>query len=168
VDEPRKAWQAAVDLVKRQLPGVNAYVAALTDEAPPDEAVAAAGDEAGDGDGGEADEAGGVPADVLAALALAAPADGGGDAGAGDEGGGGEEGAEAAAPPRPDYSGAHLAYVAASTGQEFLTRLELRRAPLAGAAAGGDGGASGAAPAAAVTFRLLDERLPLLEVGEGE
>jgi hypothetical protein len=191
VDEPRKVWQAAVDLVKRTLPAVNAYVANIVEDEPPVAGGGEAGGGGAPGEGGTAAEgeaetadAGGEPgaaaAEMLAALTLAAPAGGGGEgpsggdagedggeAGAVEEGDDVEHGAKPALPP--DYSNCLLSYVAASTGQEFMTRLELRRRPVA-LGSGSHEAAEGAAGAQAVTpetFRLLDEHLPLLEVRVG-
>lgn len=71
---------------------------------------------------------------------------------------GGAEGARSAVPPLPDYSKKLLQYVAASKGQEFMTKLQLKRPP----AADDDSGAP--ADPAPITFRILDEHMPLLEV----
>ncbi len=200
VEEPREVWQAAVDLVKRYIPAANAYVANIVEDEEPDHAPgdeeAAEGGEA-DGTGSD-DEEGGASGDgdggaaplplangtLLAVLTVAGGDGKGGGAAEEGEGEGAERAAEgegageedgdggAAAQPRPDYSDRLLSYVAASAGQEFMTKVELRRWPAREGGQGGeegDGMASqrdGAAAAAAVpvTFRVLDEYLPLLEV----
>lgn len=60
-----------------------------------------------------------------------------------------------------DYSSKLLRYVAANSGQEFMTQLELRRPKAAD-----DGEAEGQKPEhIPVTFKILDDRVPLLEVG---
>jgi hypothetical protein len=61
----------------------------------------------------------------------------------------------------PDYSNKLLRYVAASPGQDFLKALELRR-PKKSEEDSGD--AEAKPEPVPVTFRVLDERLPLLEV----
>lgn len=61
-----------------------------------------------------------------------------------------------------DYSSKLLRYVAASSGQEFMTKLELRRPKPAEDAEPAEGHNPEQTP---VTFKILDERMPLLEVG---
>lgn len=61
-------------------------------------------------------------------------------------------------PAVPDYSQKLLRYVAASTGQEFMTKLELRRPKAAE-----DESVEGQEPTP-ITFKILDEHIPLLEV----
>lgn len=184
-DEPHKVWQAAVDLVKKHIPSANVYVANIVDDEDADCAPGTAADGGADADADGAasdDEDGGA-----ALLALLGDGRVGGGEGEDGEGGGeGEgEGADGAADGgaagggrgeggedaqlQPDYSSKLLSYVAASAGQEFMSKLELRRRPAA--AAGGDeaeaaGSASGGAVTAPVpvTFRILDEHLPLLQV----
>lgn len=72
-------------------------------------------------------------------------------------------GGEAAAGSLQDYSSKLLRYVAASPGQEFMTQLELRRPKPADedAAAAEEGRQPEQVP---VTFKILDEHMPLLEV----
>jgi hypothetical protein len=69
----------------------------------------------------------------------------------------------AGAPGLQDYSAKLLRYVAASPGQEFMTQLELRRPKPAEEDATAEGGQQ--PPQVPVTFRILDEHMPLLEVG---
>jgi len=208
VDEPRKVWQAAVDLVKRYIPAANAYVANIVEEEETDlasggedEAAAAqeelgGGAESDDGGSGDAGAVAATGAQMLLSILTAGSArrakegaeDGaeeGGAAALQDEGADGDDDGSGAAQAvqRPDYSNRILSYVAASAGQEFMTRLELRRQPdnstaqaadgsgegSGGEGSGGDGGGSArdpawAAAAAPVTFRVLDEYLPLVEV----
>lgn len=156
IEEPRKLWQAAVDLIRRFTTATGAYVANIVDEEQPDWSPAedaenpdaetddegpsaAAEGEAGEGAAGEeaqleeGDTAEGEPEEVTAAAAVQA---------------------------RPDYSKKLLTYVAASSGQEFVCERELRRpAPPA------EDAESTATPAQVpITFRVLDELIPLLEV----
>lgn len=98
---------------------------------------------AAEGDGGEAaaeaDEEGGEAAEADAAA----------------------EGSSSGSSGPPDYANKLLRYVAASPGQEFMKALELRRPKKAE----DDGGDAEQKPEPVpVTFRVLDERLPLLEV----
>lgn len=62
-----------------------------------------------------------------------------------------------------DYSAKLLRYVAASPGQEFMTQLELRRPKPAEEDAAAEGGQQ--PQQVPVTYRILDEHMPLLEVG---
>jgi hypothetical protein len=66
-------------------------------------------------------------------------------------------------PGLQDYSAKLLRYVAASPGQEFMTQLELRRPKPAEEDAAAEGGQQ--PQQVPVTFRILDEHMPLLEVG---
>lgn len=195
VDEPRRVWQAAVDLVKKYIPAANAYVANIVEDEEPDRATGDA--EAGDGaveEGGKGaaseDEEGeegdvGMGSAILALLVGSRSAAGteGEEAEEGEEAAGRgaeEEGMEGGATSersafrQADYSTKLLSYVAASSGQEFMTKVELRRRPVAAAGSEGQSprdmtGEGGAAADAVVpaTFRILDEHLPLLEVGRG-
>jgi hypothetical protein len=61
-----------------------------------------------------------------------------------------------------DYSAKLLRYVAASPGQEFMTQLELRRPKPAEEDAAAEG--SQQPQQVPVTFKILDEHMPLLEV----
>jgi hypothetical protein len=61
-------------------------------------------------------------------------------------------------PPLPDYSKKLLQYVAASKGQEFMTKLQLKRPAAA------DDDSPTPAEQAPITFKILDEHMPLLEV----
>lgn len=76
------------------------------------------------------------------------------DAAAGDAGSSSSNGP-------PDYSNKLLRYVAVSPGQDFLKAMELRR-PKRGDEDGSD--AEQKPEPVPVTFRVLDEKLPLLEV----
>ncbi|KAF6264037.1 hypothetical protein COO60DRAFT_1624406 [Scenedesmus sp. NREL 46B-D3] len=68
----------------------------------------------------------------------------------------------AGAPGLQDYSAKLLRYVAASPGQEFLTRLELRRSTQAEQEAAAEAGQQ--PQQVPVTFKILEEHVPLLEV----
>jgi hypothetical protein len=71
-----------------------------------------------------------------------------------------ESGASSSSGGAPDYSSKLLRYVAASPGQDFLKALELRRPKRSEE----DSDAETKLEPVPVTFRVLDERLPLLEV----
>lgn len=107
----------------------------------------------GEGEGGDA-----------AAEADAGEGEGGEGKGTDEDAAGGSGSGSSA-----DYSTKLLRYVAASAGQEFLTALELRRPTKADeeGSSGGDGADAQKPEAVPVTFRVLDEKLPLLEVGVG-
>lgn len=60
-----------------------------------------------------------------------------------------------------DYSSKLLRYVAASSGQEFMTRLELRRPKSADELEPAESQKAEQTP---ITFKILDDRMPLLEV----
>lgn len=177
------AAQVAVQLVCKHTSAAGAYVAAIVEEEEPDWAPGAGegedGGEGGDGGGGGAetdDEAEG-PSVVGSASPTADSAGGDGEAAA--EGQGGElqdteaGAANAAAPTSmqpqaPNYASKLLSYVAAGPeAQAFVTKHQLRRpkAPTDGeaddATAANAGQQQQQAP---VTFRVLDERLPLLQV----
>ncbi|KAF8057245.1 RSP2 [Scenedesmus sp. PABB004] len=161
VAEPALLWSTTVQLVKRHTSAGAAYVAAIVDEERPDwappgegEADAESEDEAGGaepGAGGDGDDGGGD--------GERDEADGGG----GGAGEGGEGGGPPGLPPPPDYAGKLLRYVAASAGQEFMTTLTLRRP----APEDGDAGGAARPEAGPVTFRLLDEHVPLLQARAG-
>lgn len=103
-------------------------------------------------------------------MCAAAEGEGGEGAAEGEEEVGDAEDADAAANANapsssgpPDYSGKLLRYVAASPGQDFLKALELRR-PKRSEEDSSD--AEAKPEPVPVTFRVLDEGLPLLEVRE--
>uniref|UniRef100_A0A383W448 Uncharacterized protein n=1 Tax=Tetradesmus obliquus TaxID=3088 RepID=A0A383W448_TETOB len=163
--EPLLLWQAAVRLVKSYTSAASVYVANIVVEEQPewtppedpeadvetdDEDAAAA---AADGDtGGEADDGEAAQED-----AAAEGEDADGETRAAD----GADGA-AGAPGLQDYSAKLLRYVAASPGQEFMTQLELRRPKPAEEDAAAEGGQQ--PQQVPVTYRILDEHMPLLEV----
>jgi hypothetical protein len=178
-EEPRRVWQAAVDLIQKQIPGVSAYVANIVGAEEPEQQIAGDDEGAAGADDAAEEEAGGRPRAAAGVMLLLAgsgaaahdvageEAEGAGESGDTSGGEGAEDGEHPGAEQlaRPDYSSKHLSYVAASPGQEFMTKLELRRR--AAAADGSDGApADGSAEGvtAPVTFRILDEHLPLLEV----
>jgi hypothetical protein len=145
-----------------------AYITTIVDEeqpdwAPPDNSAVDAdpetGDEAASGGGGDGE-----------ADAAAAEEGGDNEEGAdGDADGGGEGGNSSGSAGPPNYSAKLLRYVAASVGQEFMTALELRRRAEPPQSQGGDGsegegGQQQAEEPVPVTFRILDEHMPLLEV----
>lgn len=73
-----------------------------------------------------------------------------------------ERSSAAAAPV--DYTTKLLQYVAASSGHEFMTKLELRRPKAAEDADTAEGQKPEQTP---VTFKILDDHVPLLEVCMG-
>lgn len=82
-----------------------------------------------------------------------------GEAGDADAAANGDAGSTGSSGP-PDYANKLLRYVAASPGQEFVKTLELRRPQKAE----DDSDGEQKPEPVPVTFRVLDERLPLLEV----
>lgn len=133
VDEEQPSWQP---------PEGDPQADAESD----DEGGAAAGASGGDAEGNGDDSAEGAGDDADAAAADGQDAGGSGSSGS----------------TTPDYASKLLRYVAASTGQKFVTAMELRRPKPAE-----DGSAEQQQPQHAitpVTFRILDERMPLLEV----
>lgn len=152
--EPRALLQAAVDLIKAHTAVSGAYAALVAEPEEPDWVVP------------EDDEAAAVESDDEADPGASQPADGEGAAeGAAAEdapAAGGEDGlGEPVAPkiPKPvDCSRKYLAYAVATAGQEFVPDVDLfRPAPLA------DDADEGAKPEPVpYTFRVLDERLPMV------
>lgn len=86
--------------------------------------------------------------------------EGAGDADAAAEGEAGSSSSSSGAPP--DYSNKLLRYVAASPGQDFLKSLHLRRPKRPEDDSSSE--AEQKPEPVPITFRVLDERLPLLEV----
>jgi len=134
------------------------YVANIVEDEQPDwippedpEADAETEDEspAAEGEAGEA----GAEGEEEAADAAEAGEDSAGE--------GAEPGSSHSSAP-PDYTNKLLRYVAASPGQEFMTTMQLRRPQRTEDEASGETGQQ--AEPVPVTFRVLDERLPLLEV----
>eukprot|EP00775_Hariotina_reticulata_P001846 gene1846-2179_t len=155
--QPHELWATAVHLVKQFTSAAGVYVANIIDEEQPDwqppedpEADVESQDEAdhsGGAEPGAQDMQRGGPAAAADAEEQQAVASDGG-----------AEGARSAIPPLPNYSKKLLQYVAASKGHEFMTKLQLKRPP----AADDDSGAP--AEQAPITFKILDEHVPLLEV----
>lgn len=184
----------AIDLVKRYTSAAGAYVALIVDEEEPDwVAPAAEGEGEDEGHGAEGGATGGPESDAEDEGPLggaggegqvaeegasgnegeaeegAAEGGEGSEDGAGGSGGGSGSKPGSVAMP-PDYSKKVLAYVAASAGQEFVAGMTLRRPKPAGEEGEDTGSEGGSAKAerAAVTFRVLDELTPLLQVGWGK
>jgi hypothetical protein len=154
--EPQHLWAEAVKLVRKYTRAAAAYVAVIADE---EEADWVPPEDAENPDAETEDEADAPPA--------AAEGEGGEEAAPaeGEEGGegAGAEGDAAAKGPKPrDYSKKLLSYVCANQGQEFVEGVVLRRPAAGGEAEGGEEGA--AAPKAPLTFSILDELRPLVEV----
>lgn len=155
VAEPRVLWEKAIAIVTQYTSAKNAYVATVVDAEEPDWVPPedmenpdvetddeADGPKAAEGEGGDA-----PPAEE-------APAEGG-------------EGGEAAAPkpkiPRKaDYSKKLLSYVAANASQAFVVNTDLARPPPPPEDADPDNPVPVEQPA--VTFRILDEQVPMIEV----
>jgi hypothetical protein len=175
--EPAAAAAAAVQMIKTYTSAGAAYVAVVAEPQPKDwqqpPPLASEGDthdEASDEEGGDdgADNA----------------EDGAGAGAAGDESAAGTAGdgtttTSTSSGPPPDTSRKLLRYIAASKGQEFMMHTELQRSSNQAAVAGmqgklGDssssisssGGGDTHPPEAQqpVSFRVLDERLPVLVV----
>lgn len=156
--EPRALVQYAVELIKKHTTGTLVAAAAVTDpeeatwippEDPEDPAANESDDEADDAavaaPTGEGGEEGGEPAEPPAEAEPAAE----------------EAAAEAPKIPRPvDYSKKYLAYMAASAGREWVLAKELRR-PAPPPEDAGDDYQPEPVP---VTFRILDEKLPMLSI----
>lgn len=157
-DEPKNAWQLAVDLVQKYTAAAGAYVANIVDEeeadwVPPEdpEADVETDDEgeepAKDGEDGNAEQQ--EDADQTQAA----------DSQETDE----QQAPSPPTPARPDYARKLLSYVAASAGQEFVTSIDLHRpAPAIDDTGNNDGAVPVEQPAA--TFKILDELTPLLQV----
>jgi hypothetical protein len=106
---------------------------------------------------------------ILLSLPDAAEGEGGEGAAEGEEDAGdadaaaeGEAGSSSSSGAPPDYANKLLRYVAASPGQDFLKSLHLRRPKRPEDDSSSD--AEQKPEPVPVTFRMLDERLPLLEV----
>lgn len=104
----------------------------------------------------------------LSSLPDAAEDEGGEGAAEGEENAGdadaaaeGEAGSSSSGAP-PDYSNKLLRYVAASPGQDFLKSLHLRRPKRPEDDSSSE--AEQKPEPVPITFRVLDERMPLLEV----
>ena len=155
VEEPRKLWQAAVDTISKFTSATGTYVANIVDEEQPDWSPpedAESPDAETDDEEPSASAGGQEPEDAAREEAAVE----------GDTAEGEAEGVAAASAghARPDYSKKLLSYVAACTGQEFVCEVSLRRPePVAE-----DADPPAAPPQTPVTFRVLDELMPLLEV----
>jgi hypothetical protein len=155
VEEPRKLWQAAVDIISKFTSATGVYVASIVDEEQPDwsppedmENPDAETDDEGPSATLEGDDVEGAAGEEAAGEGETAEA----------------EAEEAAAVPqaqaRPEYSRKLLTYVAACSGQEHVCEVELRRPPPPAE----DSDRLEAPAQTPVTFRVLDELIPLLEV----
>ncbi len=165
VDEPHKAWQLAVDLAKKYTSAGSAYVANVIDDEEPDWAPPEEAAEGAEGADAETDDEAEHAAEGTEGAAEGEGAEGAaeGEAEPDEEAQAAAAAAAAAAEAAgPDYSAKILSYVAATAGQEFVTGVELRR-PKA-AADDEEGAPKGADALPAMTFKMLDERLPLLDV----
>lgn len=155
--EPQHLWAEAVKLVRKYTRAAAAYVAVIADEEEPDWVPP---EDAENPDAETEDEGDAPPAAAEgegAAGEEAAPAEG-------EEGGEGAaaEGEAAKGPKPKDYSKKLLSYVCANQGQEFVEGVVLRRPAAGGEAEGGEEGAPAAK--APLTFSILDELRPLVEV----
>lgn len=145
------------------------YVATTADEEQPD--WAALDDPDADVETEDEPFASGEGAEAAAEGEDEAAADAGEDEAAAADDSQADRSSTASGTSPPDYSNKLLRYVAASPGQEFLTSMQLQRPRAADDEVGqqqqqqGSGSGSDAErQTVPVTFRVLDERLPLLEV----
>ena len=154
--EPLALAQQAVDLIKKFTVAVGAYAAAIADPeepdwSPPEDAEDPAAAESED----EADPLPPAPPTEAPAEGEAPPE--------GAPPAEGEEAATAAAPkiPRPiDYSKKYFSYMASTEEQAFMRTAELLRPAPPPEDAGEDFKPEPTAP----TFRILDEKVPMLYV----
>lgn len=157
VSVPRDLLQAAVYLIKQHTNAGAAYAAIVTDPEEPDWTApedddAAAAESEDEGEGGAGRDGDGEEEQPAEAEEP-------------EDGEGGEEGEEGEAPkpkiPRPvDYSKKYFAYVAASIGQEHVLDADIRRP----APPEGDAEEDAKPEPVPYTFRILDEKLPMVYI----